>query len=191
MSRKVKLLLIVFLSLPELFGLGAWAVGSYQDHRNEETTKRHLHYIQLAIERYAVDSSFIEYPISLEALTARGYLEQLPENPYRHRPMQEKIPGEAAGPGDFTYVVRMEELFPGYNAAVAYALIGYGKPGKRHWEPWVGDAQKVVSAEFDNPEIDWQRECITLLNGDGKPTDAYRRRQLVRDLQGLPRESLN
>ncbi len=104
MSRKVKLLLIVFLSLPELFGLGAWAVGSYQDRAHERITKQNLHAIQLALERYEREDLARDYPVGLEALRTKALLTTFPRNPYSKQPMRQLQPADPPSAGDFCYL---------------------------------------------------------------------------------------
>jgi len=163
MSRKVKLLLIVFLSLPELFGLGAWAVGSYQERANEQITKQNLHVLQLQIERYAAEDPWSAYPFDLPALESRHYSPELPNNPYSARPMQALLPSDTPVAGDFSYLTDRQEMVPGLRIAPHYILVAYGrrKLSKR--------IKPLGSGITGEDQIDWSRVICALENGIGYP----------------------
>jgi hypothetical protein len=80
--------------------------------------KENLHAIQLAVERYSVDSPDSTYPRSLSDLKGSGYLPEMPTNPFTGLPMRcvaeltdvhkfdaGYVPPDAQ-PGDFMYFKR-------------------------------------------------------------------------------------
>jgi hypothetical protein len=50
-SRKLKILIVVFLALPELIGAGFWLADRHRNQAYERKTTANIHLIQLAIER--------------------------------------------------------------------------------------------------------------------------------------------
>ena len=73
------------------------------EHHKLKVLRENLGQIQLAVERFAVDTEGA-YPSSLDILLARGYLAGMPINPYSRQPMQvlEVVTTPAAG--DIVYV---------------------------------------------------------------------------------------
>jgi hypothetical protein len=73
--------------------------------------KQNLHAVQLAIERFSVDSSDGNYPARLDVLQAQGYLDTMPHNPFSGAPMR-YVECDSAPPavppglgiGDFAYI---------------------------------------------------------------------------------------
>lgn len=82
---------IVFVAIPRV----AW-------HKKAEISKRNLHTIQLAVERYAVDFEG-DYPYDINELVKAGYIDEFPVNPFSGMPMQACPPGSEPPPGDFIY----------------------------------------------------------------------------------------
>jgi len=82
--------------------------------------KQNLHAVQLGMERYAVDSPGSVYPADLTELIDRGYLRQMPLNPFTGEPMQwillSELNYEAPRPpglnhGDFGYFPRLDKEY--------------------------------------------------------------------------------
>jgi hypothetical protein len=82
--------------------------------------RENLHAVQLALERFAVDSPGGVYPADLTVLIDQGYLEQMPLNPFTGEPMRwvmlresvyeaERPPGLSHG--DFGYYPRLEKQY--------------------------------------------------------------------------------
>jgi hypothetical protein len=190
-SRKLKILIVVFLALPELIGTGFWLADRHRNQVNERQTRENLHTIQLAVERYAVDSKFIEYPLQVNDELIRRYLaEGWPTNPYTGSPVSEVKAGEPGRAGDFSYLAVGQELWPGYTTGVGYVLVGYSRQGGQTQPDHLlydRDLNKQLMPEA--AKLDWRHVCIHLECGDSIPADAYLRRQLIREAPGLPRES--
>ena len=81
--------------------------------KNLVTSKQNLHAVQLALERFAVDSPGGNYPVRIEQIMEDGYMPQLPVNPFTMLPMRWKVYGSydeaASNPdllshGDFGYI---------------------------------------------------------------------------------------
>jgi hypothetical protein len=82
--------------------------------------RQNLHLLQLALERFSVDSPGASYPESTSLLIQQGYLSELPNNPFTGAPMQEYHPGEIPPPGDFVYAPVRDEQgdVVGYELAI-------------------------------------------------------------------------
>ena len=80
-------------------------------------SKQNLHAVQLALERWAVDSPGGNYPARLEVLAEEGYMPVMPENPFTRRPMEGRVYADwdyaaanphKLGPGNFGYVPKVD-----------------------------------------------------------------------------------
>lgn len=71
-------------------------------------SKQSLHAIQLALERFSVDSPRSAYPASIAELQQAGYMPRLPINPFTGAPMRAYGIGDDAPLGDFVYFPRYE-----------------------------------------------------------------------------------
>lgn len=80
-------------------------------------SKQNLHAVQLALERFSVDSPGGVYPADPNVLIETGYLEDMPRNPFTGEPMRwvmlDVLDREAPMPagldhGDFGYYPRSE-----------------------------------------------------------------------------------
>jgi len=87
----------------------------YEKHMSE--SKQNLHAVQLALERFAVDSPGAVYPLRIEVLSEQDYLPVMPENLFTGQPMRWKVYGsydearlnpDGLSHGDFGYVVLPE-----------------------------------------------------------------------------------
>ena len=77
------------------------------------TSKQNLHAVQLALERFAVDSPGANYPVRIEQIIEDGYMPQLPLNPFTMQPMRWGVYGsreeartnpDTLSHGDFGYI---------------------------------------------------------------------------------------
>ncbi|MBN2081809.1 hypothetical protein JW859_06310 [bacterium] len=82
--------------------------------RDMTKCKQNLHAVQLALERFAVDSPGCVYPLRLEELSEQSYMPVMPTNPFTGQPMRWEVYGSydqaAQNPdrlnhGDFGYVI--------------------------------------------------------------------------------------
>jgi hypothetical protein len=80
-----------------------------REARLRSEAKANLHTLQLAVERFAVDTEG-NYPQSTALLLQKGYLVGLPTNPFSGRPMEEYRLGEIPPPGDFVYAPVRDEF---------------------------------------------------------------------------------
>lgn len=108
----------------------------YKSHKAQ--VKQNLHTVQLALERFAVDSPDNSYPLSLQELQVEGYMREFPSNPFAGRPMrgavyvwrsdltreenEARIPRQAKG--DFVYIQRFYGE-SGSPRPVGYTLVAY------------------------------------------------------------------
>lgn len=132
------------------FGIGAVGIGAYlvfgqfipqaRFHALEAQAKQNMHEVQLALERMAVDDPGSNYPYNINDIVRRGYLQELPQNPFARRPMRGvsiDLPPRENGPllgnpelpllppGDFVYVRRYGEGYVPGRAANGLPVIGY------------------------------------------------------------------
>lgn len=126
-------------------GLGAYLVfGQFipqaRYHALEAQAKENMHAVQIALERMAVDNPGSDYPYDINEIVRRGYLQELPLNPFAHRPMcgvSIDLPPRENGPllenpelprmppGDFVYVRRYGEGYVPGQPANGLLVIGY------------------------------------------------------------------
>jgi len=95
---------VVFLAAAYMaWGIFFVAIPRAEHSRNAEICKRNLHAIQLAVERYAVDSPHADYPYDVCDVIRAGYIDAFPINPFSGEPMQPYPPGSEPPLGDFIY----------------------------------------------------------------------------------------
>jgi len=112
--------------------------------------KRNLHSVQLAVERYAVDTDG-SYPTRVTQTLEAGYLDALPTNPYTGQPMRELRLGDPPSQGDFYY------LPFGPARAQASATPGSTPP------PEVDSYRLVLCLNPDDPlPLDVPKDCTLL-----------------------------
>ena len=164
MSRKVKLLLILFLSLPELIGLGVWAVDCYREHQRETATSSNLHAIEIALTKFRDDDPNGSFPFELESPRMQELLPDFPRNPYTARSMHLIRPGDKPVAGDFCYLVERVDAppdhpdWPGYPIVQRYILVAYGPRVTKRFTRPLGD---FAGAEL----VDWSRVIVELQSG--------------------------
>ena len=129
-----KRLTVIVVVLLVLGGCGKLCAGYVHNERLDAAglqSRQNIHAIQLAVERYAVDSGG-EYPRNPEELIKRGYLRDFPLNAYSgllrqapglksQRSMRPLRPGEYC-PGDFLYLP-ITETYSGESSVGSYVLV--------------------------------------------------------------------
>jgi hypothetical protein len=109
--RRDKTVLIASATGLSLFSVlaivNAAIVQPYRMASRAAECKQNLHAIQLAVERFAVDSEDGAYPLTVSSLKGTDYLPNFPSNPFTGQPMQEySIDAAEIPPGDFVYYPR-------------------------------------------------------------------------------------
>jgi hypothetical protein len=109
-------------------------------HALEAQAKQNMHAVQLGLERMAVDDPGSNCPYDINEIVRRGYLPELPLNPFAHRPMRGvsfDLPPRENGPllenpelprlspEDFVYVRRYGEGYVPGQPANGLPVIGY------------------------------------------------------------------
>jgi hypothetical protein len=161
-KRRVKLLVLaaggVLLALLAVANI----ILEVKDGSGSEETQQSIQAIQLALERYAVDSGGF-YPLTMDPVQDEGYLPTLPTNRYARRQIKE-LSGQLTGeqldalthmqplganrlpeelreqlewPGNFVYLPRIEADDAGGHTARGYSLLAFGL---KHWDPGWWDA---------------------------------------------------
>jgi hypothetical protein len=91
------------------FGVHGCIIEPYRWAQKGAEAKQNLHAVQLALERFAVDSEDAGYPVTTAALRTSGYLPKFPRNPYTGEEMREyPVDIERLPPGDFVYYPRTD-----------------------------------------------------------------------------------
>lgn len=78
-------------------------VPARQYQQRTALARQHLHAVQLALERFAVDSPAGNYPQDIHELAVAGYLPEFPTNPFTGEPMHPLSLEETSRAGDFRY----------------------------------------------------------------------------------------
>lgn len=164
-NRNVPAWTLLFALLPVIAGVALVTYGNAHRDRGEAAEcKQNLHAIQLALERYAVDSGGGFYPPTLSVLRDEAYLPVLPRNPYgKGPPMPEVPPGEHA-PGGVTYILHYG---PGDGAAAdGYALLVYGRePARQRWSGTRPSPRMPLPAGAE-ALVPWEYVLAVLTSGD-------------------------
>ncbi|MCC7479326.1 hypothetical protein IT575_12840 [bacterium] len=100
MRRRPILTLLLALALASTAGLLS---AQFLNLQRKRLLREGLGQIQLALERYAVDSEG-SYPPDLKVLLERGYLPSMPRNPYSGAKMQVLAVTDPPSPGNLVYV---------------------------------------------------------------------------------------
>lgn len=138
-----------------------------------EITRQTTHSVDLALNRYSSDTSFLEYPKDIRDLIPQ-YIVRLPINPYTGKPVEILADGEAGSPGNLVYVTASEEIVPGHVAPVSYLLAGYVRQGRGKWP-------ERLWRNYPPNRIDW-RSVVTCLSDDELlPPISVQRRALVEE----------
>jgi hypothetical protein len=134
------------------------------------------HGIQLAVERYAVDTNG-SYPQDIQQLVTRGFIAKWPDNPYGPGSMQPLKLGDPAVPGGFVYVPHGVVIAMGTGASVddrtvqpmeydSYLLVFYGPRKSKERAEAAADAAKKFRGYDDSNVIRYQ-------SGAKAPPDAF------------------
>ena len=109
------ILLVIVIAL-----LIAWPREKHY-HGRDATTKSNIHFMQIALERYAEEHAGF-YPLDLNALVHEGFITQFPGNPFSDDKPIRNIPFcTPDSAGNFTYVPLIQDC-----NTIGFYLLCYG-----------------------------------------------------------------
>ena len=145
-SRVIMLLITFYVLAIAIFYMYSLICNNL--NRSKETILKNNIYsiIYKSLEKYAfINDGF--YPLSIDILTKKGILDELPYNPFdkKRKPMEDVIFNDKNKEGNFTYVPIIKD-----NKVIGFYLIVYSGIMKR-----IVDGNDVMILDLDKQDVDY------------------------------------